>query len=178
MRYAFVERHHGSWPIMVQCRIAEPAARLNSRPVRASICSLPKSVLVVAAGADLQNPALDHNRPRAMVSLDKGIPHSDSLAKYAVAFFGVALHPHTQQLGFQPGNLHLSAVNALPRTSRSRPDASACTQLSSDRAETPIVRVTADSFSTPRINRNASCLNSSVYRARTPSFFPDTPSMV
>jgi hypothetical protein len=28
---------------------------------------------MVAAGADLQNPALDHDRPGATVSLDKGI---------------------------------------------------------------------------------------------------------
>ena len=39
-----------------------------------------------------------------------------------------------------------SAVNALARTSRSRPDASAFTQLSSDCAETPSVRATDDSF--------------------------------
>ncbi len=60
--------------------------RAIGRPIRASIGSLPQSVLVVAAGADLQNPALDHDRPSATMSLDKGIPHSDSLAKYAVAF--------------------------------------------------------------------------------------------
>jgi hypothetical protein len=59
-----------------------------------------------------------------------------------------------------------------------RPAASAFAQLSSDCAETPSVRATADSFSPLRTNRTASCLNSSVYRARTPSFIPDTPSMV
>jgi hypothetical protein len=55
--------------------------------VQANISGLPQSMLVVAAGADLQDTALDYDRPNAAMSLDKGIPHRDSLAKYTVAFF-------------------------------------------------------------------------------------------
>jgi len=65
--------------------VAEPAAWLNCRPVRASIGSLSQSVLMLAAGADLQKPALNHGRPSVTMSLDKGIPHSGSRANYAVA---------------------------------------------------------------------------------------------
>ena len=67
-----------------QGRVAEPAVWL----VRANLRRLPQSVLMIAAGADLQDTALGHDRPGATMSLDKGIPHRDSLAKYTAAFLG------------------------------------------------------------------------------------------
>ena len=39
------------------------------------------------AGAHSQNPALRRNRSDLLMSLDKGIPHRDSLAKYTAAYF-------------------------------------------------------------------------------------------
>src|SRR5260370_18399607 len=44
-------------------------------------------ILMVAAGADVQHPALRRHRPDHAMSLDKGVSHRDSLAKYAAAFF-------------------------------------------------------------------------------------------
>ena len=63
-----------------------------------------------------------------------------------------------------------SAVTAVPRTSPSRPAASALTQLSSDCPDTPSVRAIADTFSPPCPSPTASRLNSNVQRDYTPSF--------
>jgi|GEM_PF-2579142 len=42
---------------------------------------------IVAAGAHSQNPALHRDWPDLLMSLDKGVSHRDSLAKYAATFF-------------------------------------------------------------------------------------------
>jgi hypothetical protein len=62
--------------------IAESAMWL----VRANIHSLSQSVLMIAAGADLQNTALHHDRLGGTMSLGKGISHRDSFAKYTAVF--------------------------------------------------------------------------------------------
>jgi hypothetical protein len=43
-------------------------------------------VLLKSSGADIQDRALYRNRPITAVSLNKGVLHRYSLAKYAVAF--------------------------------------------------------------------------------------------
>lgn len=142
-----------------QGRVAEPAVWL----VRTNLRGLPQSVLMIAAGADLQDTALDHDRPGATMSLDKGIPHRDSLAKYTAAFFRMSRSMRTRDSSaFSRAISICSAVTALPRTSRRRPAASALTQLSSDYPDTPSVRAAADIFSPPYTSRTASRLNSSV----------------
>jgi len=47
----------------------------------------PTQVLLKSSGADIQDRALYRDRPIPAVSLNKGVLHSDSLAKYAAAFF-------------------------------------------------------------------------------------------
>jgi len=54
--------------------------------VRANLRGLPQSVLMIAANADLQDTALDHDWLGATMSLDKGLPYRDFLAKYTAAF--------------------------------------------------------------------------------------------
>lgn len=54
------------------------------RPVRPR---RPAHVLAEPAGADTQGRTLGGNRPQIPAPLNKGILHSDSLAKYAAAFF-------------------------------------------------------------------------------------------
>ena len=46
--------------------------------------------LEVAAGADVQHFALQRDRPTIFMPLNPGIPHADSRAKYAVAFFNIS----------------------------------------------------------------------------------------
>jgi hypothetical protein len=48
---------------------------------------LPMQVLLKSSGADIQDRALYRDRPVPTVSLNKGVLHRYSLAKYAVAFF-------------------------------------------------------------------------------------------
>src|SRR3984893_7892073 len=48
---------------------------------------LPRSILAIAAGADFEHLALPGYWPDRSISLDKGVSHRDSLAKYAVAYF-------------------------------------------------------------------------------------------
>ncbi len=65
-----------------QRHIAEPAAELKGADVR-----LARSILPIAAGADLQHPALRRYRPKLSMLRDKGVFRRDSLAKYTAAFF-------------------------------------------------------------------------------------------
>jgi len=62
--------------------ITDPAARLQWT----SSSRLPRSMLAIAAGADFEHLALPRYWPDRSMSLDKGVSHRDSLAKYAVAF--------------------------------------------------------------------------------------------
>jgi len=62
--------------------ITDPAARLQWT----SSSRLPRSMLAIAAGADFEYLALPRYWPDRSMSLDKGVSHRDSLAKYAVAF--------------------------------------------------------------------------------------------
>ena len=50
-------------------------------------------VLVVPGDAGLQNPALHRDRPHLAVTMDKGVLQLWALAKYAVAFAGLAPSP-------------------------------------------------------------------------------------
>ena len=62
--------------------ITDPAARLQWT----SSSRLPRSMLAIAAGADFEHLALPRYWPDRSMSLDKGVSHRNSLAKYAVAF--------------------------------------------------------------------------------------------
>src|SRR3990167_1117121 len=108
--------------------VAEPTVWLVGTDLR----GLPQPVLMKTAGADLQVTAQDHDRPGATMSLDKGIPHRDSLAKYIAAIFRMSRSMRTRDRSDSSRAITCcSAVTALPRTSRRRPAASAVSQLSS-----------------------------------------------
>jgi hypothetical protein len=62
--------------------VADPAACLK----RTRVSCLTRAILVKAAGADIQRATLRRHRPDLAMSLDKGVSHRDSLAKYAAAF--------------------------------------------------------------------------------------------
>jgi len=69
-----------------QCHVAHPPATIG----RWVASSLSMQVLLKTTDADLQNIALYRDRPLISVSLNKGVLYSDSLAKYAVAFFSMS----------------------------------------------------------------------------------------
>jgi hypothetical protein len=65
-----------------QCCVADPAAHLKGTSIRPRT----RAILVKAAGADVQRATLRRYRPDFAMSLDKGVSHRGSLAKYAAAF--------------------------------------------------------------------------------------------
>jgi hypothetical protein len=65
-------------------------------PQWTSSSRLPRSILAIAAGADFEHLALPRYRPDRSISLDKGVSHRDSLAKYAVAYFECMTWPLTR----------------------------------------------------------------------------------
>jgi hypothetical protein len=83
--------------------IAHPAACWPCRRRLAAALQ----VLEEAADAHSQHLAHQRYRPHRLELVDPGVLHSDSFAKYAVAFLDVALHLHPRQFGTQPRQLHL-----------------------------------------------------------------------
>ena len=109
-----------------QRRVADPAARLKGT----SVSRLTRAILMKAAGADVQRATLRRHRPDFAMSLDKGVSHSDSLAKYAAAFFRMSRSVRVlANSAFRRAISICSALTVLPATSRNRPAASAFTQL-------------------------------------------------
>ena len=136
------------------------------------------SVLMEAAGADFKYFSLGHDRQLIFMAFDKGIFHRDSLAKYAMAFLKmsrsiVALANYARRRAISIW----SALISLAVLSRKRPEASTLNQLSTDCEENPRLLATNDADWPPRTNRTASCLNSSVHRARTRSFIKFSPKL-
>src|SRR5450631_2447771 len=108
--------------------VADPTARLEMP----GSFPLTRLILMVAAGADVQHPALRRHRPDHAMSLDKGVSHSDSLAKYAAAFFRMSRSTRAlASSAFRRAISICSALTVLPAISRNRPAASAFTQLCS-----------------------------------------------
>ena len=98
---------------------------------------------------------------------DKRVPHSDSLAKYAAAFFTISISIFRRATSARSREISIcSGVIGLPfSTLPSLPSAWAFTQLRIDCSGTPISRAILRTGSPPRTRRNASSLNSSVYAA-------------
>ncbi len=103
---------------------------VNMRLKGADVPALARSLLMIAAGANIQRPALRRHRPHRSMSLNKGVSHRDSLAKYAAAFFKMlrsmrALANSVFRRAISIG----SALIDLPATSHNFPAASAFTLL-------------------------------------------------
>ena len=109
-----------------ESHIADPATGLKG----ADVPGLARSILAIAAGANVQRPTLRRYRPDFSMSLDKGVSHRDSLAKYAAAFFRMSRSIRVlASSAFRRAISICSALTAFPATSRNRPAASAFTQL-------------------------------------------------
>ena len=65
-----------------QGHIADPPTGLKGTDV----LHLARAILAIAARADVQRPTLRRYRRDVSMSLNKGVSHRDSLAKYAAAF--------------------------------------------------------------------------------------------
>src|SRR5947207_1154173 len=96
---------------------------------------------------------------------NKRVLHSDSLAKYAAAFFMISISIFSRASSARSREISIcSGVIGLPlAASPSLPAACAFTQLRTDCSVTPISRATLRTASPLRTRRNASSLNSSVY---------------
>src|SRR5579862_8267498 len=112
----------------------------------------------------LQRRAQHLLRIRVAMLFDKRVPHSDSLAKYAAAFFTISISIFSRAFSARSREISIcSGVIRLPSTLPSFPSACAFTQLRIDCSGTPISRATFLTASPLRTRRNASSLNSSVY---------------
>src|SRR5436190_22980472 len=98
---------------------------------------------------------------------NKRVLHSDSLAKYAAAFFMISISIFSRVSSARSREISIcSGVIGLPFSALpSLPSACAFTQLRIDCSGTPISRAIFLTGSPPRTRRNASSLNSSVYAA-------------
>src|SRR5579862_2252438 len=113
----------------------------------------------------LQRRAQHLLRIRVAMLFDKRVPHSDSLAKYAAAFFMISISIFSRAFSARSREISIcSGVIGWPFSMvPSLPSACALTQLRIDCSGTPISRPTCLIGSPPRTRRNASSLNSSVY---------------
>src|SRR6266545_4282470 len=137
-----------------QLAIAEPPLR--------TLTALPSREATVT---DLQRRAQPLHRIRAAILFNKRVPHSDSFAKYAAAFFRISVSILRRATSARSRDISIcSGVIGLPFSAiPSFPPACAFTQLRIDCSGTPISRATRLTGSPPRTRRNASSLNSSVY---------------
>ena len=126
-----------------------------------------KKTIMVASHTYTQHPTLHADRPHTPTS-NPGARTSLRLGKVRHSFFqNVALHRDPCQIGSQTADLICSAVT-FDRLSApfSVPSRCALTQLNNVCSTRPNVRDAAAILWPDSTSRTASCLNSSVYRAR------------
>src|ERR1019366_8989964 len=111
---------------------------------------------------------LHTDRPHPPVTLNKGVLHFWPFAKYAVAFPRMSRSILTRANSARKRLISIcSALTAwLLEAPFSRPCRCALTQLNSVCSTTPTLRAAAAMLWPDSTSRTASCLNSSVYRAR------------
>src|SRR5208282_3204472 len=133
-----------------------------AQPFLRPVASLPGREATVT---HLQRHAQHLQRIRVAMLFNKRVPHSDSLAKYAAAFFTISISIFSRATSARSREISIcSGVIGLPFSALpSLPSACAFTQLRIDCSGTPISRATLRTASPPRTRRNASSLNSSVY---------------
>src|SRR5271156_3839416 len=105
-------------------------------------------------------------RIRAAILVNKRVPHSDSLAKYAAAFFMISISIFSRAFSARSRKISIcSGVIGLPLAAvPSFPAVCVLTQLRIVCSGTPSSRAPPSPAPPPRPRRNASSLNSSVYR--------------
>src|ERR1035437_8197202 len=126
-------------------------------------------MIKVAAGTHPQHLALQADGPLALVPSDPGVPHPDSFAKYAVAFFKISRSILTRaNSALSRASSICSALTGLAPAPASLPWAARRTQLPSVGAGTPRILAVTALACPPCTRRTASSLNSSVYAALLP----------
>src|SRR3954469_6169780 len=124
---------------------------------------LPTQVLLKSSGADIQDRALYRDRPVTAVSLNKGVLHRYSLAKYAVAFFKMSRSIFTRDNSVRRRLISIcSALTASVAELFNPPLFAALTQLCSVCSDRPRFLATVATRSPLVTRRTASSLNSSV----------------
>src|SRR5918994_5169308 len=124
---------------------------------------LPMQVLLKSSGADIQDRTLYRDRPIPAVSLNKGVLHRYSLAKYAVAFFKMSRSIFTRDNSVRRRLISIcSPLTAGVVELFNPPLPAALTQLCSVCSDRPRFLATVAIRSPPVTKRTASSLNSSV----------------
>src|SRR5216684_894903 len=92
----------------------------------------PAEMLVIAARAHPQHLALHRHRPAPPMAFDPGVLHSDSFAKYAVAFFRMSRSIFVRASSARKRLISIcSGLTGFAAVPFNSPPASACTQLCS-----------------------------------------------
>src|SRR3954465_13598588 len=124
---------------------------------------LPMQVLLKSSGADIQDRELYRDRPVTAVSLNKGVLHRYSLAKYANAFFKISGSIFTRDNSVRRRLISIcSALTASVAELFNPPLFAALTQLCSVCSSAPRFLATVATRSPLVTKRTASSLNSSV----------------
>src|ERR1017187_4923483 len=154
-----IRRIHGA-DMHQQSLIPQMATRNHTPPAN--------PVFMVTGHAHPQNPALHTDRPHPPVTLNKGVLHFWPFAKYAVAFPRMSRSILTRPNSARKRLISIcSALTALLLWAPlSLPSRFALTQLNSVCSTTPRLRAAAAMLWPDSTSPPASCLNSSVYRAR------------
>ena len=122
---------------------------------------------------DAQYLANQRDRPHGAEQKNPGLLHSDSLAKYAVAFFRMSRSIFTRASSARcRASSICTALTGRSPAPRNAPLSAPRTQLLSICLGSPSTRAVTDASYPALTNLMASCLNSTVYRARRcdPSF--------
>ena len=128
---------------------------------------LASTVLKVAAGAHAQHLAGQGDGPVGFVAGNPGVLHSDSRAKYAVAFFRISRSIVMRaNCALRRASSICSALTGLSPAPVSWPLALSLTQLSRLALGMPNTLTVTDTACPPLTSLTASILNASVYLAR------------
>src|SRR5450631_3083961 len=127
-----------------------------------------QKVLVVACHTDSEHAALYSDRPLPAVASNQGVLHFCPLAKYAIAFPKMSRSIVTRARSARTRLIYICSAATVDRLSApfSVPARCALTQLNNVCSSRPRVRAAAAMLWPDSTSRTASCLNSSVYRAR------------
>src|SRR5277367_5060729 len=127
-----------------------------------------QEVLVVACHTDSEHAALYSDRPLPAVASNQGVLHFCPLAKYAIAFPRMSRSIVTRARSARKRLISICSAVTFDRLSApfSVPSRCALTQLNNVCSTRPNVLDAAAMLWPDSTSRTASCLNSSVYRAR------------
>src|SRR5206468_7372961 len=142
--------------------------RLRAQVTTPSDLQPTNKVLVVARHTYPQHPALHTDRPHTPIASNQGVLHFCPLAKYAIAFPRMSRSIATRANSARKRLISICSAVTFERLSApfSVPSRCALTQLNNVCSTRPNVRDAAAMLWPDPTSRTASCLNSSVYRAR------------